>query len=313
MIPAIITNQNLTLIIKGKQRVVSRDSGDFQQIMDAIQADDEDLVEILTTPAKAVEVFMKDGVEVRDGRVLFNGKEVDNLVVDKIFAFMSEGLPYQPLVSFLSRLMANPSYQSIKELYPFLESKGIPIDADGFFYCYKAVREDWMDKYSGTIFNGIGTVVALPRNEVDDNRDAACSRGLHAGNLDYVSAFAGQGDKIVIVKIDPADVVSVPSSDERKLRCCKYEVVAEYTEPLKSTIYGDVSYPCDCDTCTCEEAAIYPAEDDPEFDIETEDYFDDEDDSWDDVPLSRDEDYLGEDDMFEDEKDPARPVSEYDF
>jgi len=50
-------------------------------------------------------------------------------------------------------------------------------------------------------------------------------------------------DKIVIVKINPKDVVSVPDYDTRKLRCCKYKVIDEYSgvieldKDLPSSVY----------------------------------------------------------------------------
>ena len=41
----------------------------------------------------------------------------------------------------------------------------------------------------------------------------------------------GSGDKIVLVKINPADVVSIPDDyGFAKGRCCRYEVVADITD-----------------------------------------------------------------------------------
>jgi hypothetical protein len=55
------------------------------------------------------------------------------------------------------------------------------------------------------------------------------------------------GDKIVIVKINPADVVSVPSDcNYEKLRTCRYEVVGEYQgellKPLYSSVFSEDDY-----------------------------------------------------------------------
>jgi hypothetical protein len=46
------------------------------------------------------------------------------------------------------------------------------------------------------------------------------------------------GDRIVIVKINPKDVVSVPSDcNYEKLRTCRYEVVGEYEGELLKPLY----------------------------------------------------------------------------
>jgi hypothetical protein len=61
---------------------------------------------------------------------------------------------------------------------------------------------------------------------------------VHVGSLEYVRGFAcgygtEGGDRIVIVKVNPADVVSVPyDCQNQKVRTCKYEVLREYTGPL---------------------------------------------------------------------------------
>ena len=90
-----------------------------------------------------------------------------------------------------------------------------------------------MDKYSGTINNSVGQSPRVKRHQVDDNCDVGCSNGLHVGAIDYVKSYGGAGDKVVVCKVDPADVVSVPlDSMHQKVRCCGYEVVGEYNGDL---------------------------------------------------------------------------------
>ena len=53
------------------------------------------------------------------------------------------------------------------------------------------------------------------------------------GAIDYVKSYGYAGDKVVICKVDPANVVSVPlDSEHQKVRCSGYEVVAEYNGDL---------------------------------------------------------------------------------
>jgi hypothetical protein len=195
---------------------------------------------------------------------------------------MSKGLPFQPLVNFLNNLMENPSMQSQKELYDFLEHQYLPVTEDGHFLAYKAVRSDYMDKYAGKFRNQVGDVCQMTRAKVDDNRSVGCSQGLHAGALNYVAGYGSldAGDKIVIVKINPKDVVSVPNDCNcEKLRTCRYEVVGEYQgellKPLYKSDFNEDSYNDD------EEESLYDEYDDAywnSFDEDDDDYSYDVDD-----------------------------------
>jgi hypothetical protein len=74
--------------------------------------------------------------------------------------------------------------------------------------------------------NSIGMIVEMERNEVDDNRDNTCSSGLHFCSESYLKSFGGA--RTVIVKINPRDVVSIPSDyNDAKGRACRYEVIGE--------------------------------------------------------------------------------------
>jgi hypothetical protein len=80
----------------------------------------------------------------------------------------------------------------------------------------------------------VGDVVEQKRNEVDDIRDNVCSNGLHFCSMSYLPHYMGGNGRVVIVKINPADVVSIPSDyNNAKGRCCKYVVVGEHTDPEK--------------------------------------------------------------------------------
>ena len=180
-------------------------------------------------------------VEIKNGQVTYEGEVVHGSISKRILEFMSKGLPFQPLVNFLNNLMENPSMQSQKELYDFLEHEHLPITEDGHFLAYKAVRSDYKDKYRGVFDNSVGKICKMQRAKVDDDRARGCSDGLHAGALNYVAGYGSveSGDRIVIVKINPRDVVSVPSDCNcEKLRTCQYEVVGEYQGELLKPLYS---------------------------------------------------------------------------
>ncbi len=58
--------------------------------------------------------------------------------------------------------------------------------------------------------------------------------------LDYVYQYGHGNYRIVVVKIHPKDIVSVPEDYQyQKMRVCKYEVVANYEGELNSYVEQD--------------------------------------------------------------------------
>jgi len=236
----------LTLIIKGRAHQVIQDHPNRKAIVELLNKDDvEDQILALLQEQKSVLADkLNDAsfgkVVVANGVVTYNGKPVHNLLSERILQFQKEGLPFEPLVKFMEKLEQNPSSKSREDLYDFLEHKNLPIAEDGDFFAYKAIREDWMDKYSGTIDNSIGQEISIERRLVDDNHDRHCSAGLHCGAMDYVCWYGSSDDRVVIVKVNPRDAVSVPR-DHRfmKLRTCRYVVVKEYEGNLQGALYDN--------------------------------------------------------------------------
>ena len=107
-----------------------------------------------------------------------------------------------------------------------VEKNNLPITADGHFLAYKKVRGDFKDCHTGTMDNSVGKIVEMERNQVDDNANQTCSTGLHFCSQNYLNHFGGE--RTMILKINPADVVSIPTDyDFSKGRACRYEVIGE--------------------------------------------------------------------------------------
>ena len=239
-VPFMWVDGNLTVILKNKAHQVIPDHTNYKVILEALPTATEDELLELVDIEKAVATFSQGQVSIHNGKVMFEGEEVHGSISKRILEFMSKGLPFEPLVKFLENLMENPSMQSQQELYDFLEHENLPVTEDGCFLAYKAVRSDFKDKWKSTFDNSVGQVCEMRRAKVDDNRKVGCSQGLHAGALNYVANYGSvdAGDNIVIVKINPQDVVSVPSDcDCEKLRTCKYEVVGLYQGELPKPLY----------------------------------------------------------------------------
>jgi hypothetical protein len=286
-VPFMFVGGNLTLILNNKSYQVLPDHINYRMILEQLPtATEEELLEIVDIQ-KAVASFSDGLVEIKEGKVMYDGEEVHGSISKRILEFMSKGLPFQPLVNFLNNLMENPSMQSQQELYDFLEHEYLPITEDGYFLAYKAVRNDFKDKYRGTFDNSVGKVVEMRRAKVDDNRSRGCSDGLHAGALNYVASYGSvdAGDRIVIVKINPRDVVSVPTDCNcEKLRTCRYEVVGEYQGELLKPLYdaslenGVVDHYDDEDDYDNDYDWGWNDEDDEDDGAYAEDDYDDEED-----------------------------------
>jgi hypothetical protein len=233
-----LTESAVTIFSRGKPHTFDRSDIDHEtwaEVMDCLHHEAWGEAVDLLSPTKQVENFFEacGNVVVRDGQVLYNGEPIDSYATRKVLEFAREGLPFMPLLKFIDRVMQNPSYRAVQELYAFLEAGQLPLTPEGMFLAYKKVRktEDgrYVDIHSGKFDNSPGVTVSMPRNMVDENPDRTCSAGLHVCSHSYLPHFGrGVWDVVVVVEVDPADVVAVPTDyDNAKMRVCKYRVLHE--------------------------------------------------------------------------------------
>ena len=224
--PFILQGNNVTVVIGNKPHTIAKSHITYQKVVDAIKAGDWDRVKDLIEPKQVVLNYGKGNVSVQGETLFWKGKPMHNALATRMIAMLQDEFPIEPLVNFMENLMTNPSKQAVQELYGFLEKNSLPITPDGHFLAYKRVREDYKDCHTGTMLNAPGCTVEMERNEVDDNRNNTCSSGLHFCSESYLKSFGGA--RTVIVKINPRDVVSIPSDyNDAKGRACRYEVIGE--------------------------------------------------------------------------------------
>lgn len=245
-------------------KVIDSSNSYFNKVVDALRnGDNEEAVKYLTGFSQVKQVFEDkgygEGVRIEYGVVYYNDLVIENALTKRILRMLDEGFDIQPLCLFMENLMQNPSSSAVNELYLFLEANDLSITSDGHFLAYKSVNDNFTSIHDGKTDNSIGSKPSMPRNMVDDNRERTCSKGLHFASLDYCKHHF-VGDRILALKINPKDVVSIPSDyNNQKGRACTYEIIAEVTDEVKkenrdplseqavidlaNIIFGDVSVP----------------------------------------------------------------------
>lgn len=266
----------ITVVLDGKSYSINAGSGLFANALEAYKVNDWDaFIGCVNPEVRLKSLYAKyEGIEVKDGNLYVFGDPVHSTVATRVLSFLEAGLDCVHLFKFILKLNLNPSKRAVDELYTFLEHRALPITDNGNFLAYKAVRMDYTDKHTGKFLNTVDSVLEMPRNKVDDNKEVGCSYGFHAGTIEYARDFWGGNGHIMLVEINPVDVVSIPTDCQfQKLRTCKYKVVGEYeidlTDPLYASryetdqddevdIWDDDDDECDwseCGNCNCGDCA----------------------------------------------------------
>ena len=80
----------------------------------------------------------------------------------------------------------------------------------------------------------------MNRRKVSDDCNQGCGQGLHVGTYDYACSWAGSGGKVVLVRFDPADIVSVPSDcQHQKMRVSNYTVLSVARDIIEEDVYDE--------------------------------------------------------------------------
>ena len=233
-------NGTMTIVVDNQSYTIGYDHPNYLAIKECVNNNDaENIVALMDIPS-AIENYAEGKVSVTNGILRYEDEEIHNTLTDRIMSMMRDGFAFEPMIRFLANVLENHSNRAVQELYTFLENKNLPITEDGCFLAYKAVTGDYKDKWTGQIDNSVGETVSMQRRKVNDDCGMGCADGLHCGAIEYVEGYRSEynGDRVVIVKVNPKDVVSVPTdSGCQKVRTCEYQVIADYEGPLESLIH----------------------------------------------------------------------------
>lgn len=158
-----------------------------------------------------------------------NTVAVPPAIAKVIIVLDAEGGDITPLVSFLENMLKNPNKEIYQDIFAWLQAGNFTLTEDGHFLAYKKVREDYKDIFSGTMDNSVGATPSMPRSNVTTDRNQTCAAGLHWCSWDYLAFYGGAPqNRIMIVKVNPADVDRIPTDyDRNKGVSWAYTVVAE--------------------------------------------------------------------------------------
>lgn len=252
------SGENITVFINGKLLSATDQHPHFQMIKLGVLSGDESVADLFDLTQKVSERFeqLSERVSVSNGRVYFDGEEIDSELTQQITRFVEQGVEdWRPLVNFFEKVMTNLQEHTRDQLFRWVRKQNLTITEDGNFLAYKGVEKnsagDLVSVSSGTavvdgvvrkgqIPNNVGSVITMPRNEVTHDPTVGCAQGLHAGTYDYAMGWAR--DALLVVEINPRDVVSVPTDcDSAKLRVCRYVVKEVIEKELEQALWSDAN------------------------------------------------------------------------
>lgn len=226
--PCRISDRSISVLIDNKMKTIHSDHSAFKRLREELAKPDQsaDVIRECVDLTSFIARVSFGKVQISDDQVRYNGNPVGEVIATRLLAMVKNGDDPEPLALFLDLLMQNPLESARNELYLWLEAGHAPFTPDGHFLAFKKVRDNFRDCHSGKFDNSPGKIVEMPREQVDTDRARTCSTGLHFCQHGYLSCFSGQ--RTIIVKINPADVVSIPCDyNNQKGRAWRYEVVGE--------------------------------------------------------------------------------------
>lgn len=258
--------KSVTVFHDGELLAADSNHPNFDRIIQGLFDDDESVVDLFDLSRQLEVVFqeLSERLSIRNGRVYFDGDAVDGRLEYQILRLVEVGNNeyWKALVNFYEKIAANPNDHSREQLFEWLDERDFTILSDGNFIAYKGVRANnggfesihhgraIVDgkEYNGAIPNNVGSVVEMPRSEVQFNPTVGCSNGLHVATWDYAKDW-GSGT-VLKISVNPRDVVSVPTEcSAQKMRVCRYKILEVIDAPSTRVVddYVKVRFDDDAD------------------------------------------------------------------
>lgn len=230
----------------------------------------QDLLGLMSPEEKVKEkinssYFLSGSLTIRGGKIFFGENRLEEALANHMLSLLDGNTPkdekvWRSYVKFLDNMFQNASEDIRNQLFRWMEyenkaGNGFGITEDGCIVGYKGCQGTILEpmskftghaivdgvEYNGHIPNKVGSVVQMPRSAVTADPAVGCSQGLHVGTRDYAVRWA---PVLLLVKVNPRDVVSVPyECESQKMRVCEYTVlkVTDASEDHKM-YHGETSY-----------------------------------------------------------------------
>jgi hypothetical protein len=229
------SDQSISVFFNGGMKSVPASNPNFEALTEhlALAEHDYSVVENLVDKPSVIARMSEGAVTVLGGTVYFKGQAVRTSLALRLLDVINAGGQANVWARFMDRVMSNPSERSRDNLYSFLDKFKAPLTEDGHFIAFKRVRDTYFDIHSNTMDNSPGNIVEMPRHHVNEDPDETCSHGLHVAATSYLGVFYSrcEGYRVIACKVDPADVVAVPSDyNDAKMRVCRYLVLGDAEE-----------------------------------------------------------------------------------
>jgi hypothetical protein len=285
-----MTNYKLSSDSKGESLILIYEDGDpvtvpgthprFSEILELLRSGDaedekvKELVNIMHAAGKKLSAIT-DRVSIAPYGVFFDGDILRSELAEIIGDMLDEGRgdDLAAVAKFLENAAANQSIEAIDAMYRWITNRDMILTSEGTFLAYKGVKKDASGKivsitsgtalvdgeeFTGNIPNPVGSVITMPRSAVTADTAVGCGPGLHAGTYSYARSFAGYNAPMLLVEINPRDVVSVPSdSSFQKLRVSRYKVIEHIEGRQESNYYEfEDTAPVEDDGDFTEEGAV---------------------------------------------------------
>lgn len=235
-----------TVVVNNKSYQFDPSHDKYDKLVECVKEDEAEIFVNLMEKGRVITSWSDGKFVVNEGVLTYDGESIHPVLANRVLEMIEQEFDYLPMLNFIEKLYKNVSMRSVVELYNFLEHKFLPITSDGCFIAYKGVSRysgsgskdrlnrsliegDFVDKYTNKSYrNNIGDINTMTRRNVNDDANIGCAEGLHVGSLEYARDYAC-GGPVVLCKVDPSNVVSVPHDCNcQKVRVSEYEVVGVY-------------------------------------------------------------------------------------
>jgi hypothetical protein len=183
------------------------------------------IIQEATGGAMKVEEKVEDGVS-KIALTTAAGDKLENAqtLTEHIERAAYEGSP--GLAAFLERFAKVQHKDTAQEVLRFMEKVDLPLADDGCLVLYKfldAASDEgyYVDHHTKKVRQRIGSRVYMDKKDYLDTRDS-CGTGLHV----CAASYGQYGNRILLVKVRPEDVVAVPHHESSKMRVLAYHIVA---------------------------------------------------------------------------------------